>query len=315
MAESFSILSGDPGDPEALERARAYYADVKFAWQLCCEFATVQSSISPSKPHVSLDGATPPAANWIQQIDVASGSPFYVNASTGQPVWDRPRVASSASRQESTPPPASWMQYANSATGVPYWINTTTGNCILQPPTLPACADLCTSFSEARDALQLIVERNTHLAVPNCERDPAWPRHEALLRFDMNLMCLTRRYVFARKWKTRAFVLRGSRLYFSNGKSGYPDSLEGSLAYMCSNPEPDGHYCVDLKGERDFFLWTSVAIYLSGAFIQAAASSLAARLSMGRHLLSSYTPNICIILHTIFQASRCVRFAFVRTLW
>ncbi len=252
MADSFSILSPDSGDPEALRHARAYYADVKFAWQLCCEFATTQSSISSSKPPVSRDGATTLDAHWIQQIDMASGSPFYVNTATGQAMWDRPVVGSSVqqrvSHHESSPAPASWMRFINSATGFPYWTNTITGHSFWNLPSLPACVELCTSFSQARDALHLIVEHNTHLSAPPSEREPVWPRHEALLRFDMNLMCLTRQYVFARKWKPRAFVLRGSRLYFSNGKSGYPDSPEGSLAYMRSNPEPDAHYCIDLKG-------------------------------------------------------------------
>ena len=37
-------------------------------------------------------------------------------------------------------------------------------------------------------------------------------------------------------------------MYYSSGKRGHPNSLEGSLAFMRSNPAPDGHYCVDLKG-------------------------------------------------------------------
>ena len=85
-------------------------------------------------------------------------------------------------------------------------------------------------------------------------RQPAWPRHEALLRFDLPLQRLTTQYIFTKKWFPRFFVLRGSRLYYSKGKSGHPDSLEGSLAFMRSNPAPDGHYCVDLHGMRALLL-------------------------------------------------------------
>ena len=60
--------------------------------------------------------------------------------------------------------------------------------------------------------------------------------------------------LFKKEWASRFVVLRGSRLYYSNGKSGYPDSLEGSLAFMRSNPAPDGRYCVDLHGMRALLL-------------------------------------------------------------
>jgi hypothetical protein len=77
---------------------------------------------------------------------------------------------------------------------------------------------------------------------------PAWPRHEALLRFDLPLFVLKRNLLLKNEWASRFVVLRGSCLYYSDGKSGHPDSLEGSLAFMRSNPAPDGHFCFDLKG-------------------------------------------------------------------
>ena len=80
------------------------------------------------------------------------------------------------------------------------------------------------------------------------DRQPAWPLHEALLRFDLPLQRLTTQFLVTKKWFPRFFVLRGSRLYYSMGEKGHPDSLEGSLAFMRSNPAPDGHYCMDLKG-------------------------------------------------------------------
>jgi hypothetical protein len=85
-------------------------------------------------------------------------------------------------------------------------------------------------------------------------RLPSWPRHEALLRFELPLFVRKQHLLFTKEWASRFVVLRGSRLYYSNGKSGHPDSLEGSLAFMRSNPAPDGHYCVDLHGMRALLL-------------------------------------------------------------
>ena len=81
-------------------------------------------------------------------------------------------------------------------------------------------------------------------------RQPAWPRHEALLRFDLPLQRLTTHFVFSKKWFPRNFSLRGIRLYYSDGKDGHPDTAQGTLAFMQSNPAPDGRYCVDLQGTR-----------------------------------------------------------------
>ena len=81
-------------------------------------------------------------------------------------------------------------------------------------------------------------------------RQPAWPRHEALLRFDLTLQRLTTQYIVSKKWFPRNMLLRGSRLYYSDGNNGHPDTAAGSLAFMQSNPAPDGRYCVDLHGMR-----------------------------------------------------------------
>jgi hypothetical protein len=85
-------------------------------------------------------------------------------------------------------------------------------------------------------------------------RQPAWPRHEALLRFDLTLQRLTTHFLVSQKWIPRNMSLRGSRLYYSDGKNGYPDTAAGSLAFMMSNPAPDGRYCVDLHGMRALLL-------------------------------------------------------------
>jgi hypothetical protein len=109
-------------------------------------------------------------------------------------------------------------------------------------------AQLYSHLSQAHEALQLIVDHNPLLRSPPSGRQPAWPRHEALLRFDLPLFVLKHKLLFKNEWASRFVVLRGSRLYYSNGKNGHPDSLEGSLAFMRSNPAPDGHCCLDLKG-------------------------------------------------------------------
>jgi hypothetical protein len=115
-------------------------------------------------------------------------------------------------------------------------------------------AELSSRLSQAHDALQLIVDHNPLLRSPPSDRQPAWPRHEALLRFDLPLFVWKQHLLFKKEWASRFVVVRGSRLCYSNGKSGHADSLEGSLAFMRSNPAPDGHYCVDLHGMRALLL-------------------------------------------------------------
>jgi hypothetical protein len=107
-------------------------------------------------------------------------------------------------------------------------------------------AELSKALERASKLLERIVAHNALLKSSDVE--PAWPRHEALIRFDLPLFVRKQHLLFKKEWTSRFVVLRGRRLYYSNGKSGHPDSLEGSLAFMRSNPAPDGHYCVDLKG-------------------------------------------------------------------
>jgi hypothetical protein len=95
--------------------------------------------------------------------------------------------------------------------------------------------------------LERIVAHNALLKCSDCQ--PTWPRHAALLRFDLPLHRLTTKF-FSKKWFPRFFSLRGSRLYYSDGKNGHPDTAEGTLAFMKLDPAPDGRYCVDLQGMR-----------------------------------------------------------------
>jgi hypothetical protein len=111
-----------------------------------------------------------------------------------------------------------------------------------------ANVELSTALDDACKMLERIVAHNALLKCSDCQ--PTWPRHTALLRFDLPLHRLTTHCVVSRKWLPRFFSLRGSRFYYSVGKNGHPDTAEGTLAFMQLDPVPDGHYCVDVKGMR-----------------------------------------------------------------
>ena len=107
--------------------------------------------------------------------------------------------------------------------------------------------ELATPLAEAHELLERIVSLNTSVYPPPPDRLPEWPLHPALIRFDLPLQRMTTQFLFTHKWKPRFYVLRNFRLYYSNGKKGYADSHEGCLAFMRSNPEPDEHFCIDLR--------------------------------------------------------------------
>ena len=81
-------------------------------------------------------------------------------------------------------------------------------------------------------------------------KEPAqWPLVSALQRFSLPLQRLTNVFLkFSKKWFPRFFVLENGRLYYCDGNNGYPDSKEGTLSFVRSNPAPDERYCVELKG-------------------------------------------------------------------
>jgi hypothetical protein len=109
-------------------------------------------------------------------------------------------------------------------------------------------AELLEPLEHASKLLERIVAHNALLK--SADLEPAWPRHEALLRFDLPLQRLTTHLLVFKKWFPRNMSLRGSRLYYSDGNNGHPDTAAGTLAFMRSNPAPDGRYCVDLQGMR-----------------------------------------------------------------
>ena len=113
-------------------------------------------------------------------------------------------------------------------------------------------------------------------------RQPAWPLHEALLRFDLPLQRLTTHFLVTKKWKPRFHVLRGRRLYYSDGKKGLADLHEGALAFVRSNPAPDGHYCIELKGAHARCVTAGFAVHVCDTHAQAAVSRAAVHPSTGR---------------------------------
>jgi len=113
-------------------------------------------------------------------------------------------------------------------------------------------------------------------------RQPAWPLHEALLRFDLPLHLWERHWFVSKKWFPRFFILRGRRLYYSDGKKGLADSHEGALAFARSNPAPDGHYCIDLKGAHARCVTAGFAVHVCDTHAQAAVSRAAVHPSTGR---------------------------------
>ena len=142
-------------------------------------------------------------------------------------------------------------------------------------------AELSGPLEHASKVLEPIVAHNAHLK--SFDIQPAWPRHQALLRFDLLLQRYTTHYVVSKKWFPRYMSLRGSRLYYSDGKNEYTDTAVGTRVFMQSNPAPDGRYCVDLQGMRAALVFN---LSLCNAAVQAAALRRAARQSMGRRLPS-----------------------------
>jgi hypothetical protein len=136
--------------------------------------------------------------------------------------------------------------------------------------------ELSAALGNACETLERIVAHNALLKCLDCQ--PTWSRHAALLRFDLPLHRLTTHYVVSKKWFPRFFSLRGSRLYYSDGKNGHPDTAEGTLAFMQLNPAPDGRYCVDVQGMRAAVASAS----LCNAASQAALWVRATRRSTGR---------------------------------
>ena len=130
-------------------------------------------------------------------------------------------------------------------------------------------AELLQPLEHASKLLERIVAHNALLKSSDVE--PAWPRHEALIRFDLPLQRLTSFFFLAKKWKQHYCVLRGRYLYYhpshntgccSSRVSVHPVRFanQDTLAKMLSDSLPVGHYCVDLQGMCAPLMLTSSAL-------------------------------------------------------
>jgi hypothetical protein len=136
---------------------------------------------------------------------------------------------------------------------------------------LKACDETIASLSELISRAQKLLSRQ-----------PAWSLHEALVRFDLPLQRLTTHFLVTKKWFPHFFILRGRCLYYSDGKKEHADSQDGALAFARSNPAPDGHYCMDLKGAHARCVTAGFAVHVCDTHEQAAVSRAAAHSSTGR---------------------------------
>jgi hypothetical protein len=103
---------------------------------------------------------------------------------------------------------------------------------------------------QASDALKLIVDHNTHLQTPPSQHQPAWPRHEALLRFDLPLHLLQ-----SGTWTLRDFSLQDSfYLHHSDDKNEQPVGFRSSVSNLFWRTvkyiTPTWVNCTDLRGAR-----------------------------------------------------------------
>ena len=77
---------------------------------------------------------------------------------------------------------------------------------------------------------------------------PTCPAVAALQRFSLQLQRLTTTKFLSKKWFSRHFVLSNGHLHYADGDNGFPDSREGTLSFVRSNPSPSRRNCLDLKG-------------------------------------------------------------------
>jgi hypothetical protein len=77
---------------------------------------------------------------------------------------------------------------------------------------------------------------------------PTCPAVAALQRFSLQLRRLTTTKFLSKKWFSRHFVLSNGYLHYADGDNGFPDSREGTLSFVRSNPSPSRRNCLDLKG-------------------------------------------------------------------
>jgi uncharacterized protein with PIN domain len=100
-----------------------------------------------------------------------------------------------------------------------------------------SAATAAKDYSKAADLQAMRASFRLGLADALLQEQPAWPLVTALLRFDLPLHRLTTKFM-SKKWISRHFVLCNGRLYHADGDDGYPDSRDGTLSLVRSNPPP-----------------------------------------------------------------------------
>jgi hypothetical protein len=88
------------------------------------------------------------------------------------------------------------------------------------------------------------------------QKQPSWPNASALQRFSLYLQRYTTHMMFSKRWFQRFFVLINGRLYYSDGNNGHPDSKEGTLSFVRSNPVPGIRHCIELRGMFAVAAWS-----------------------------------------------------------
>jgi hypothetical protein len=77
---------------------------------------------------------------------------------------------------------------------------------------------------------------------------PSYPATASLLSFSLPLLRHTNKFGLSKTWVQRHFVLSGRRLYHADGDNGFPNSRDGTLAFVRSKPPLSKRHCLDLGG-------------------------------------------------------------------
>ncbi len=296
MSPTQALADFKKGFPPESSAYVAYRHDVEYAAQLCCDFAAEEGKIyGVSKPlyeaAVSLKkvlACSFLANDWKAQISSALPEAAAATSSSFHNELDRVDKLQIRVVEEE-------LQQVLQAGDIPQAEQLHHRMVQLQS----AAAQRLKECDEAVSSLAKLTSQAGQLLA----RQPAWPRHKALLRFDLPLQRLTRFFILAKKWKQSCCVLRGRYLYCipslnswccSNRVSANPvpfPTNQDSLARMLNESShlPDGHFCADLQGMRAA---PSENDCVCNAVAQAAALHCAVRQWTGRRspLRSSSSP-------------------------
>ncbi len=125
----------------------------------------------------------------------------------------------------------------------------------------------------------------------------------------MYLLRHTTHLMFSKKWFKRFFVLKNGRLYYSDGNNGHPDSKEGTLSFVRSNPVPGIRHCIELRGAIPKMMTMLICLRLTaltGCSVAACSAPVDGQafafeisfLSAGNQVLSSAPSRIITALHS-----------------